>query len=59
MRRWMVGLLLAGMTWGTIGCGESGGEGQAPAGTTAPGGAKLPGPEDAGIDLPVKGKARR
>ena len=57
MRHGILYLALAGLAWGVVGCGDGGGA--APSPTSAPSGAKLPGPDDAGIDLPKKKSATR
>lgn len=57
MRHVILCLALAGLAWGVVGCGDGGGA--APSPTAAPSGAKLPGPDDAGIDVPNKKSAAK
>ena len=54
MRHGILCLALAGLAWGVVGCNCGDGGGAAPSPTAAPSGAKLPGPDDAGIDVPNK-----
>ena len=56
MGRWIACFILTGLMLGTTGCGGDEGAAKAPAADV--GGPKLPGADDANIDMPKKGAAR-
>ena len=56
MGRWIACFILTGLMLGTTGCGGDEKAAKAPAADV--GGPKLPGADDANIDMPKKGAAR-